>query len=120
MYGLSNPRTFTVGDRKEINETEPNNTLDKAEEITERPILVGQVALKGEIGTIELQHEPGLDDGLAVPAAEVIKPLATAHAPQDVDLTRQQFPQGAVVPEGQPKTKGHATTRDLGPFDQTA
>jgi hypothetical protein len=29
LYGLSNPRSFMVGDRKEINETEPNNASDK-------------------------------------------------------------------------------------------
>ncbi|HEY3963308.1 MAG TPA: hypothetical protein VGM05_02045 [Planctomycetaceae bacterium] len=29
LYGLSNPRSFTVGDRKELNEAEPNNTSDK-------------------------------------------------------------------------------------------
>ena len=28
------------------------------------------------------------------------------------DLTREQFPQGTVVPEGVPKTKQFATTRD--------
>ena len=29
-YGMSNPRTFVVGDRKEVLEVEPNNTPDKA------------------------------------------------------------------------------------------
>jgi hypothetical protein len=29
LFGLSNPRTFVVGDRHEINEVEPNNTPDK-------------------------------------------------------------------------------------------
>ena len=28
-----------------------------------------------------------------------------------VDLTREQFPAGTIVPEGVPKTKGFATTR---------
>lgn len=29
-YGISNPRSFVVGDRKEVEEAEPNNTRDKA------------------------------------------------------------------------------------------
>lgn len=32
-YGVSNPRSFVVGTRPEINEVEPNNTPDKAQEI---------------------------------------------------------------------------------------
>ena len=31
---------------------------------------------------------------------------------QEVDLTRDQFPQGTMIPAGQPKTKGFPTTRD--------
>ncbi len=31
---------------------------------------------------------------------------------KNVDLTREQFPEGTVVPEGEDKTKGLATTRD--------
>jgi len=42
MYGLSNPRTFSVGDRKEINETEPNNTLDKAQPIELNLVVNGR------------------------------------------------------------------------------
>lgn len=30
FFGISNPRTFVVGSRKEINETEPNNTREQA------------------------------------------------------------------------------------------
>jgi hypothetical protein len=31
---------------------------------------------------------------------------------EDLDLTKQQFPAGTVFSEAQPKTKGHASTRD--------
>ena len=31
---------------------------------------------------------------------------------QEIDFTREQFPDGAEIPSGQPKTKGYPTTRD--------
>lgn len=31
---------------------------------------------------------------------------------RDVDLTREQFPEGTIVPPGAPKLKGYPTTRD--------
>ncbi|HEY2251564.1 MAG TPA: hypothetical protein VGH74_10910, partial [Planctomycetaceae bacterium] len=42
LYGLSNPRTFTVGDRKEIVEVEPNNTPDKPMAIELNTIVNGK------------------------------------------------------------------------------
>jgi len=41
-YGLSNPRTFTVGDRKELIEAEPNNTPDKATPIEINSVMNGR------------------------------------------------------------------------------
>lgn len=49
---------------------------------------------------------------VALPGGKTVSHYFNRVNGQDVDLTRQQFPQGAVVPEGQPKTRGHATTRD--------
>ena len=31
---------------------------------------------------------------------------------EKIDFTARQFPKGTLIPEGQPKTKGHASTRD--------
>ncbi|MBI3861349.1 MAG: hypothetical protein HY290_05590 [Planctomycetia bacterium] len=42
LYGLSNPRSFTVGDRKEINEVEPNNTLDKPMAVELNTVINGR------------------------------------------------------------------------------
>jgi len=42
LYGLSNPRTFVVGDRKEVNEVEPNNTPDKAQALELNTVANGQ------------------------------------------------------------------------------
>src|SRR5262249_21011878 len=42
VFGLSNPRTFVVGDRKEIAETEPNNTLDKATPVELNVVIDGR------------------------------------------------------------------------------
>src|SRR4029077_3121799 len=42
LYGLSNPRSFTVGDRKEINEVEPNNTADKPMAIELNTVVNGK------------------------------------------------------------------------------
>ena len=40
-----------------------NDAIDKAQEIAERLMLVGNVAFHREIGAIELQQEAVLDDG---------------------------------------------------------
>jgi hypothetical protein len=42
LYGLSNPRAFTVGDRKEILEVEPNNTPDKPMSIELNTVVNGK------------------------------------------------------------------------------
>jgi hypothetical protein len=44
-YGVTNPRTFVVGDRPEAKEAEPNSTPDKA-----NPVSINSV-VNGEIGT---------------------------------------------------------------------
>ena len=41
-----------------------DDPLDEAEEIAERPVVVGQVALEREVGAVELQQEAVLDDRL--------------------------------------------------------
>ena len=41
-YGLSNPRSFSVGDRKEVDEVEPNNTKDKAQPVEINSVLNGR------------------------------------------------------------------------------
>ena len=42
LYGLSNPRTFIVGDRKEVVEVEPNNTPDKPMTIELNSVVNGK------------------------------------------------------------------------------
>ena len=42
LFGLSNPRSFVVGDRKEFLEVEPNNTLDKPMEIELNTLINGR------------------------------------------------------------------------------
>ncbi len=41
-----------------------DDPLDKAEKIAERPVLIGQMPLERQIGAIELQQKPGIDDRL--------------------------------------------------------
>ena len=43
-YGISNPRTFTVGDCEEIKETEPNDTRAKANRVPLNCIINGSVS----------------------------------------------------------------------------
>ncbi|MFN0055937.1 MAG: hypothetical protein ACKV0T_27650 [Planctomycetales bacterium] len=42
LFGLSNPRSFTVGDRKEVLETEPNNTPEQATAIELNSVVNGR------------------------------------------------------------------------------
>ncbi|MBS0264342.1 MAG: hypothetical protein JSS02_20565 [Planctomycetes bacterium] len=42
LFGLSNPRAFTVGDRKELNEVEPNNTADKPMAVELNTVINGR------------------------------------------------------------------------------
>src|SRR5215472_8607965 len=41
-----------------------DDPFDKAEEIAERPVLVREVTLERQVGTVELQQEAVLDNGL--------------------------------------------------------
>ncbi len=41
-FGISNPRSFAVGDRPEIRETEPNNTPDKANVLALNSVVEGR------------------------------------------------------------------------------
>ncbi len=41
-----------------------DDPLDKAEKIGERPVLIGQMAFERQIGAVELQQKPGVDDRL--------------------------------------------------------
>ena len=43
-HGVSNPRTFVVGDWNEVNETEPNNDRDKANRVPLDTVVNGQIA----------------------------------------------------------------------------
>lgn len=43
FFGISNPRTFVVGSRKELNETEPNNTRETAQAIEINQTINGRV-----------------------------------------------------------------------------
>lgn len=49
---------------------------------------------------------------VALPDGKTVSHYFNKVGGQEVDFTRSQFPQGSVVPPGQPKTKGHPTTRD--------
>lgn len=42
LFGMSNPRTFVVGDRKEGNEVEPNNTSDKPQAVELNTVVNGR------------------------------------------------------------------------------
>jgi hypothetical protein len=43
-HGISNPRTFVVGDLDEVNEVEPNNTRDKANRVGLEHVINGRVS----------------------------------------------------------------------------
>ena len=45
-----------------------NDAIDEAEEIAQRPVLVGHVPLHREIGAVELQQEAVVDDGFVFDA----------------------------------------------------
>jgi hypothetical protein len=42
-YGISNPRAFAVGDLQEVNETEPNNSRDKANRVPMNCVINGRI-----------------------------------------------------------------------------
>ncbi|HEY4261202.1 MAG TPA: hypothetical protein VGM98_13640, partial [Schlesneria sp.] len=43
FFGISNPRTFVVGTRKEISETEPNNTREQAFAVELNQVINGKI-----------------------------------------------------------------------------
>jgi hypothetical protein len=49
LFGLSNPRTFLIGRRPELRETEPNNTLEQAQSVPVGSVVNGFVNGAGDI-----------------------------------------------------------------------
>ncbi len=58
-YGMSNPRTFVVGDRKEVLEVEPNNTPDKAMAVELNTVVNGRSDSGADIDWFKVSAKAG-------------------------------------------------------------
>ena len=58
-FGVSNPRTFVVGDRPEVAEVEPNNTPDKATPIVVNSVVDGEISSATEIDCFAFEGKKG-------------------------------------------------------------
>lgn len=58
-YGVSNPRTIVVGDRPEVKEVEPNDTLDKANPVAVNSVVNGEVAAAPDVDCFAIAAKKG-------------------------------------------------------------
>jgi hypothetical protein len=58
-FGVSNPRTFVVGDRPEAAEVEPNNTPEKATSIVVNSVVDGEISAATEIDDFAFEGKKG-------------------------------------------------------------
>lgn len=59
LFGLSNPRTFVVGDRKETLEVEPNNTRETATPVEINTVITGRSEANGDLDFFKLTGKAG-------------------------------------------------------------
>ena len=59
LFGISNPRTFTVVDRKAVAETEPNNTPDKAAAAELNSLIFGRSDAASDVDWYKLTLPAG-------------------------------------------------------------
>ena len=59
-YGVSNPRTFVVGDRNECKEVEPNNTPAKATIVSMNSVVNGEIAGATDVDCFRFEGKKGL------------------------------------------------------------
>jgi hypothetical protein len=58
-FGVSNPRTFVVGDRPEQMEVEPNNTPDRATPVLVGTVVWGEISAATEVDCFALEGKKG-------------------------------------------------------------
>lgn len=78
---------------------------------SDNPAL-GQCAVSALVANDYLGGEIIWSDAV-LPSGEKISHYFNLINGQEIDLTRSQFPEGTVIPQGQAKTKDFATTRDF-------
>lgn len=59
LYGISNPRTFTVGSRKELVETEPNNVTEQAQALELGTTVNGRINGATDVDCFKIAGQPG-------------------------------------------------------------
>jgi hypothetical protein len=58
--GTSDPRTFVIGDTREISEAEPNNHFAKAQRISESPVTInGRLDKNGDVDSFAIELSAG-------------------------------------------------------------
>ncbi len=58
-HGMSSPRAFVVGNRAEVSEVEPNDTLDTAQEISLDVAVNGRIEKPGDIDCFKFKAKAG-------------------------------------------------------------
>lgn len=97
-FGVSNPRTFVVGDRPEAVEAEPNNTPDKATPIVSGSVLNGEISAATEIDCFAFEGKKGQRLFLDLHAERLDSPLdATLRVltPSGTELAESRDAHGA-------------------------
>ena len=88
LYGLSNPRTFVVSDRKELLEAEPNNTVSQAAAIELNTIVNGASGGRADLDYYKFQGRKGQRVIVSIRAARIDSPMSAAVEVYDSDGRR--------------------------------
>ena len=88
LYGLSNPRTFVVSDRKELLEAEPNNTMSQAAKIELNTIVNGTSGRRADLDFYTFQGRKGQRVIISIRAARIDSPMSAAIEVYDSNRRR--------------------------------
>jgi hypothetical protein len=97
-FGVSNPKTFVIGDRPEQVEVEPNNSLDKATPIFVNAVIHGEISSATEIDCFAFEGKKGQRLFLDLHAQRIDSPLdATLRvlSPSGVEIAENRDTYGA-------------------------
>jgi hypothetical protein len=88
LFGLSNPRIFVVGSQPETRESEPNNTLDKANELPLGGIVNGTIGSETDVDVYRFAGKKGTRFVAFCRAADLDSRLAPVLELTDADGRR--------------------------------
>jgi hypothetical protein len=106
-FGVSNPRTFVVGDRPEVAEVEPNNSPDKATPMVVNSVIDGEISSPTEIDCFTFEGKKGQRIFLDLQAERIDSRLDATlrlldHTNKEIAGSRDVFGKGEKIEVDEP------------------